>query len=256
MMDKYGLLPHPRGNQIKSTTEFYYLCKYFDILDTFDICRYNKTVDSLMVSKGLLVRYPESPVKDDVEQHDNYVSTSSSFGICSVFKKFSRWFMFYGLKHFFRYDHRESTNGFIDWFKCFRQPYQIGIFTLNSGFIFTSCRILIGILSGYLLSLILPTWISILIGIIVGGGSDIIHLWGALVVEGYKPHGNTSGKLLMWQFCQSNYFYKFLVWIPILFFNYRLRKLYGEYPMQELCKIYYHENSGMSLLANFAEEVK
>lgn len=255
-MDKYGLLPHPAGNKIKSTTEFLHMCKYWGLLTKLDIGKYHNTLLSLSVKQGLLVRYPESPIKDDVEQHDNYIAVASSPNIYSKFKKFSKQFIYYGLKHFFRYDHREKTNGFIDWLKCFRQPYQIGIFTLCSGFWATTARFLLGILIGYMVSLFTPLWLAYLVGAIVGGVLDILHLWGAIILEAFKPRENTSGKLLMWSFSQCSYFYKFLVWLPLLIFKLRLRSQYGKYPMQELCKIYYHKDSGMELLAKFAEGVE
>jgi hypothetical protein len=255
MMDRYGLLPHPRANQIKSTTEFYHLCKQFGILTNDDVGRYNNSVMSLMIEEGLLCRYPESPVREELEQQDNYESVASSFSLARGFKCFSKWFMEYGFGHFFHYNSNEGkVLSFKEWLSCFRQPYVLGWFTLCSGFRFTTMRILMGLVVGYVMgSLIGLTW-GLICGIIVGGGLDILHLWLAIIVAGWSK--GTSSKLLVWQFTQPNYFYKFLVWIPILIFKWKLRKEYGEYPAQELFGQYYCIGTGMELLADFAQEAK
>lgn len=252
-MDTYGLLPFPSDNRIKSTTEFYLLCKQMKILTKKDIKRYDKAVKSLMIKKGLIVRYPNSPIKDIVDQHDNYVSISSSFNLSNSFKKFSRWFMLYGVTHFFRYDHRQHFNGFIDWLSCFRQPYHLAIFTLNAGFIFTSLRFILGVLVYSLFALFSPIWLSIILGLIVAGIIDYIHLCGAIILVSLRPKEDTSGKLLMWQFTQTKCFYRFLVYLAIIIFKRNLKKQYGEFIIENLFKIYYGDNS---LLYKFSKGVQ
>jgi hypothetical protein len=221
-MDKYGLLEHPSHNRIKSTTEFYILCQQYGVFNVLDADRYKQAVRSLMVKKGLLVRYPESPIKDDVEQHDNYCSVA-----CGD-KETSADIFFYGLRHWFRYDHRDKTNGFMDWFKCFRQPYQITWFALCGGIKTT------------LLSFVM------IIGLI-----GLIQLWGAIIIEGLKPKNNVSGKLLIWQLSQAKFILKPLVMIPLWIFNKRLKKYYGDSPEAGLFATYYCVPDE-SLLRDFA----
>jgi hypothetical protein len=201
------------------------LCRKYGTYNILDFARYKKSINSLMVKRGLLVRYPEAPLKDDVEQHDNYCSVA-----CGD-KEASADIFFYGLRHWFRYDHRVKTNGFLDWIKCFRQPYQITWFALCGG--------------------LLTSLICYLIGI---GLIGLLQLWGAIIIEAYKPKENTSGKLLIWQLSQAKFLLKFLIWIPLWIFNKRLKKYYGDNPEAELFATYYC-NPDQMLLKEFAQGI-
>jgi len=227
-MDKYGLMPYPNQNRIKSTTEFYLLCKEQNMLDAYDFANYFSSVDSLYVEKGLLCRYPDEPMRSELEQHDDYISVCCSCGINKDFSLFAKEIFYYGLKHFFYYANR-PVNTFKEWLSCIRQPYQITIFALCGGVITT------------LLSFIT------LIGII-----GMIQLWGAIIIEGIKNKEDTSGKLLIWQLSRADFAFKFLILIPLWIFKLLLKKKYGEYITQELFTKYYRG----SLLQDFAKEIK
>jgi hypothetical protein len=218
-LDKYGLMPYPEANVIKSTTEFYLLCDEFRLLLGVDIINYEKSLDCLWVKDGLLCRYPESHLKDELEQHDDYVSVACSCGIDASFCKFSKSIFYYGLKHFFHYANVKPKS-VKEWFSCFRQPYEITIFALCGG-IRTS---LISFAS--------------LIGIV-----GLLQLWGAIIIEAYKPKENTSGKLLMWQLSKAIFPFKFLITIPLWIFNRKVNQT-------EIFNIYYPEKQ----LAEFAKQ--
>lgn len=223
-MDGFGLLPHPAGNRIKSTAEFYHLCMIMGIVDITDALRLHNAILSLEIKPGLFRRYPLPPQCFDLEQHDNYVAISCSFN------DYSADILKYGLTHFFYYNDGNAKT-IKDHLSCIRQPYQMMIFTINSGFWWTTLSLVTGL-----------------------GILGTIHLWGAILVEAFRKEG-VSGRMLIWAFDQSSsyYFYRWLIAIPLAIFRWQMRKRYTPKYVEVIFSQYYGIDSGMNDLALFAE---
>jgi len=227
-MDRFNLLPHPTENRIISTTQFRLLSTILNDITEKDLIAHSSAIYTLQAIKnkkivaGLFRRYPLLPISDELEQHDNYIAIACSF------PNYAEDILIYGLTHFCHYANRKPVS-FREWLSCFRQPYQMMIFTLCSG----------------------PRW-TIVSFLTIFGFIGLIHLYLTIIIESHKSKGATSGKLLLWIFDRCEAF-KCPILPALWYYRYRMKKMYGPNYTQELFNIYYGNGTGMEDLAKYAE---